>query len=41
MLGNLDNGASANHELHKKGFSSQPANGGDQDGFTFGLRIKF
>ena len=41
MLGNLDNGASANHELHKKGFSSQPANGGDQDGFAVGLRIKF
>ena len=41
MVGNLDNGASANHELHKKGFSSQPANGGDQDGFTVGLRIKF
>ena len=41
MVGNLDNGASANHELHKKGFSSQPANGGDQDGFTVGLRVKF
>ena len=41
MVGNLDNGASANHELHKKGFSSQPANGGDQDGFAVGLRIKF
>lgn len=41
MVGNLDNGASANHELHKKGFSSQPANGGDQDGFAVGLRVKF
>ena len=41
MIGVLDNGASANHELHKKGFSSQPANGGDQDGFAIGLRIKF
>ena len=41
MAGNLDNGTAANHELHKKGFSSQPANGGDQDGFTVGLRIKF
>ena len=41
MVGNLDNGTSANHELHKKGFSSQPANGGDQDGFAVGLRVKF
>ncbi len=41
MLGALDNGSAANHELHKKGYSSQPANGGDQDGFTVGLRIKF
>ena len=41
MAGNLNNGTAANHELHKKGFSSQPANGGDQDGFVVGLRIKF
>ena len=41
MVGNLDNGASANHELHKKGFASTPADGGDQDGFTAGLRVKF
>ena len=41
MAGNLDNGTAANHELHKKGFSSQPAKGGDQDGFVVGLRIKF
>ena len=41
MAANLDNGASANHEIHKKGFASTPANGVDQDGFTVGLRIKF
>tara|TARA_B100000963_G_C22538532_1_gene631057 strand:- start:108 stop:293 length:186 start_codon:yes stop_codon:yes gene_type:complete len=41
MVENLDNGASANHELHKTGFASTPANGLDQDGFTVGLRIKF
>jgi len=41
MIGNLDNGALANHELHKKGFASTPANSVDQEGFTVGLRIKF
>ncbi len=41
MAGNLDNGSAANHELHKKGLSSQAGNGVDQDGFTIGMRIKF
>ena len=41
MAGRLNNGLSANHELHKKGFDSQPENGIDQDGYTVGLRIKF
>ena len=41
MIGTLDNGSGANHELHKKGFSSQAGNGVDQDGFTIGMRVKF
>ncbi len=41
MFGALVNGSAANHELHKKGYSSQPANGVNQNGFTVGLRIKF
>ena len=41
MIGTLDNGSGANHELHKKGFSSQAGNGVDQEGFTIGMRIKF
>jgi hypothetical protein len=41
MAGVLNNGSSANHEIHKKGFNSQPSNGVDQDGLTLGIRIKF
>ena len=41
MASKLNNGLSANYELHKKGFDSQPENGIDQDGYTIGLRIKF
>ena len=41
MAADLKNGVSANHEIHKKGFSSQAGNGVNQNGVTIGLRIKF
>jgi predicted porin len=41
MAGTLDNGSGANHELHKKGLSSQAGKGVDQNGFTIGMRVKF